>query len=298
MVRGSTHEQRSGTTDAPGAGMELLILGIVNTTPDSFSDGGRFLDPESGVKHAHELVANGADAIDLGAASSHPDAGPVPPANEISRLAPVLDALVAEGIAVSVDSCSPEVQRFALARGARYLNDIRGFPEPELYPVLARASAQLIVMHSIQRGPATRSAGDAATLLDDIDAFFAARIAALESAGVARERLILDPGMGFFLGSGAEPSLRVLRALPDLRTRFGLPVLVSVSRKSFLGALTGAAVGARGAATLAAELFAVQRGADYIRTHDVRALRDGLAVLHALGSSGGSGGSGQGGDAA
>jgi dihydropteroate synthase type 2 len=263
------------------------ILGIVNATPDSFSDGGRFLDPERAAKHARELVASGADAIDLGAASSHPDARPVPPDEEIARLAPVLDALVAEGVDVSVDSFSPEVQLFALARGARYLNDIRGFPEPALYPALARTSAQLVVMHSIQRGPATRAGSDPATLLADIDAFFAARIAALEAAGVARERLILDPGMGFFVGRGAEPSLRVLRAVPALRARFGLPVLVSVSRKSFLGALTGAEVHARGAATLAAELFAAQRGADYIRTHDVRALCDGLAVLRALEDSGG-----------
>jgi len=139
-------------------------------------------------------------------------------------------------------------------------------------------------MHSIQRGRATRDATTAVRPAD-IEGFFAVRIAALEAAGVARERLILAPGMGFFLGSHAEPSLRALRTLPALRARFGLPVLVSVSRKSFLGALTGAPVHERGAATLAAELFAAQRGADYIRTHDVRALRDGLAVLRALEST-------------
>ncbi len=281
--------------------MRPALLGIVNTTPDSFSDGGRHLDPERALEHARRLVADGALGIDLGAASSHPDASPVPPAEEIARLAPVLERLVADGVAVSVDSCSPEVQRFALAKGARWLNDICGFAEPALWPVLAESRARLIVMHSVQRGPATRATRDPATLLAEIDRFFAARIAALEAAGVARERLILDPGMGFFLGSGAEASLRVLRALPELRARFGLPVLVSVSRKSFLGALTGAAVAERGPATLAAELFAARSGADYIRTHDVRALRDGLAVLRALATPAGSAansGSGQGGDAA
>jgi dihydropteroate synthase type 2 len=195
--------------------------------------------------------------------------------------------LLAENAAVSVDSCLPETQRYAVRRGVSYLNDIRGFPDPSTYPLLARAGCRLVVMHSVQRaGRATREQVDAATLLDEIDAFFAGRIDALCTAGVRRDRLILDPGMGFFLGSDAEASLRVLRGVRDLKRRFALPVLVSVSRKSFLGALTGAEVSQRGAATLAAELYAAAQGVDYIRTHDVAALRDALTVLRALDGGG------------
>ncbi len=162
------------------------------------------------------------------------------------------------------------------------LNDIRGFPEPALYPKLARSDCRLLVMHSVQRGPATRARTDAASVWDGIDRFFRERLAALEAAGVERGRLVLDPGMGFFLGDDPEPSLRVLRRLPVLRERFACALAVSVSRKSFLGALTGRDVAERGAATLAAELFAARQGVDWIRTHDVRALRDALAVWSAL----------------
>ena len=259
------------------------IVGIVNLTEDSFSDGGRFVEPAAALAHARRLLADGADVVDLGAASSHPDAKPVPPAEEIARLAPVVDALRAEGASLSIDSFAPETQAWALARDVDYLNDIAGFGEPELYPDLARSETRLIVMHSIQRrGRAVRERTDPRAVLAGIDAFFAERVAALEAAGVARERLVLDPGMGFFLGADPEPSLAVLRALPALRERFGLPLLVSVSRKSFLGAVTGRGVEERGAATLAAELFAVRSGVDYVRTHDVRALADALAVTRVL----------------
>jgi dihydropteroate synthase type 2 len=259
------------------------LVGIVNLTEDSFSDGGRYLAPAASLAHARRLLAEGAEVVDLGAASSHPDSKGVSPDEEIERLAPVVDALQGEGAALSIDSFASETQRWALGRGVDYLNDIQGFSEPELYPELARAEARLIVMHSIQRrGRAVRERTAARDVLAAIDAFFSERIAALEVAGVARERLILDPGMGFFLGSDPEPSLAVLRTLPDLRSRFGLPVLISVSRKSFLGALTGRDAAGRGSATLAAELFAACAGVDYVRTHDVGALADGLAVLAAL----------------
>jgi dihydropteroate synthase type 2 len=254
----------------------------VNLTEDSFSDGGRYLDPGKALEHARRLTADGADAVDLGAASSHPDAMRVPPALEIERLEPVVAELVAEGVRVSIDSYHPEVQRWALARGVAFLNDIRGFPDASLYAELASASCDLIVMHSVQRGPATRAHTDPEAVIAGIDAFFAERIAALEAAGVAHERLLLDPGMGFFLGSDPEPSRLVLRGLGALRTRFGCAVAVSVSRKSFLRALSGREVNESGAATLAAELFAASQGVDWIRTHDVRALRDALTVQQAL----------------
>ena len=266
------------------------VIGVVNLTEDSFSDGGRYLEPQAAIARAEELMRDGADLIELGPASSHPDAQAVSPEQEIRRLEPVLDALSRAGVPLSVDSFLPETQRFALARGVAFLNDVRGFPHAELYPELAGCNARLVVMHSMAGiGRARREPADPDAALRSIDAFFGKRVERLVAAGVARERLVLDPGMGFFLASNPEPSVAALRALPELRVRFGLPLLVSVSRKSFLGALSGRAAAARGAATLAAELFAAARGVDFIRTHDVRPLRDALTVWRALDPSVGSG---------
>jgi dihydropteroate synthase type 2 len=259
------------------------IVGIVNITGDSFSDGGLYLDPERALAHGRALVEAGADVVELGAAASGPEAGEVPPEEEIRRLRLPLDRLLGEGTAVAVDSFQPAVQRYGAARGVAYLNDIQGFPHPEVYGDLARSRARLVVMHSIQRrGKATRTRADAETVRRRLYEFFEERLRALEAGGIARERLVLDPGMGLFLGANPEPSLLVLRELRELKRAFGLPVLVSVSRKSFLGSVTGRGVRERGAATLAAEIFAARQGVDFIRTHDVAALRDALAVLAAL----------------
>ncbi len=260
------------------------IFGIVNITEDLFSDGGRFLDTAAALAHARALVAAGADIVDLGAAASNVEAKPVAAAEEIRRLEPLIAALAADGTPVSVDSFAPEVQRWAIAQGAAYLNDIRGFPDPSLYPELAGAGCRLVVMHAVGgRGRAQQVELSAEQVWDRIHAFFNDRIKALEAAGIARERLILDPGMGFFLSSRAEASLRVLAGLACLKRTFGLPILVSVSRKSFLRAVAGhLTAAALGAASLAAELYAVEQGADYIRTHDSGALADALKVVAAL----------------
>jgi dihydropteroate synthase type 2 len=260
----------------------VKIFGIVNITSDSFSDGGKFLAPDAAIAHARKLVAEGADVIDLGPASSNPDAAPVSPQTEIARIAPVLDALAAEGIPVSLDSYRRETQAYGLERGVAWLNDIRGFPEASFYPALAASPARLVVMHSIQAGQADRRAAPEGDIVDHISRFFEARIAALEAAGIARARLVLDPGMGFFLGPTPATSLAVLARLGELKARFGLPVLVSVSRKSFLRALTGRAPDEAGPASLAAELLAARNGADFVRTHEPAPLRDALAVLSAL----------------
>jgi dihydropteroate synthase type 2 len=263
--------------------MTPTIVGIVNITEDSFSDGGLYLDPEAAIAHARALAAAGAEVIDLGAAASNIMAKPVAAAEEIRRLAPLIAALTRDGIAVSVDSLRPAVQRFAIAAGTAYLNDIRGFPEAALYPELARAHCRLVVMHMVQEGDrATQLPLSPEKAWQHIEAFFRARVAALERAGIARDRLILDPGMGFFLSSRPQASLAVLAGLGRLQRAFGLPVMVSVSRKSFLRALVGRSTGEVGAATLAAELYAAATGADFIRTHDPAALADGLAVARAL----------------
>ena len=260
------------------------LFGIVNITEDSFSDGGRYLDPSNAIAHARALLAAGAQVIDLGAAASNVDAQPVSATEEIRRLDPVIAALAAEGIEISVDSFLPEVQRFGVARGVAFLNDIQGFPDPSLYSELAAASCRLVVMHAVQgRGRAQQVELAADEVWDRIYDFFGERLAALERGGITRERLILDTGLGFFLSNRPEASLRVLAGLGRLKRDFGLPVLVSVSRKSFLRAITGrASASETGAATLSAEIYAAEMGADYIRTHDPGALADALKIMAAL----------------
>jgi dihydropteroate synthase type 2 len=264
----------------------MKILGILNITSDSFSDGGKYLEPGAAIFHAQAMTQSGADIIDIGAASSHPDAQAVAPDVEIMRLEKVVPELKAKGLTLSIDSFAIEVQHWALAQGADYLNDIHGFPDPSLYPDLAKSNARLIVMHMVQpRGVAVRTEVPAAEIFDRITGFFDSRIEALTRAGIARGRLILDPGMGQFLGSDPENSLLVLRRLPELKARYGLPLLVSLSRKGFLRKLTGRPVTEAGAASLAAELFAEAQGADYIRTHAPGALRDGVKILKTIGKS-------------
>lgn len=258
------------------------LLGVVNVTEDSFSDGGLYLAPAAALARARMLAAAGADIIDLGAAASNPSANPVPAALEIARLEPVADALLREGMRVSIDSFSPETQNWALGKGVAFLNDIHGFRHPEIYGRLAASDARMIVMHALHNeGPARREDDTPPDLFARIGVFFSDRIAALTDAGIARDRLILDPGMGLFLGRSRAASFEVLRRVSELKAAFGLPVLVSVSRKSFLRP-PGRNPREAGAATLAAELFAASHGVDYIRTHDPGALRDGLLVTRAL----------------
>jgi dihydropteroate synthase type 2 len=260
------------------------ILGILNITADSFSDGGKYLEPGAALFHAQALGQSGADIVDIGAASSHPDAEAVAPEVEIARLELVVPELKEKGLSLSIDSFATEVQRWALDQGVDYLNDIHGFADAALYPELARSKAKLIVMHMVQpRGVAVRTDVPRGEVFDRVTAFFDDRIKALTDAGIARDRLILDPGMGQFLGSDPENSWIILRRLPELRARYGLPLLVSVSRKGFLRKLVNRPAAEAGAASLAAELFAEAQGADYIRTHAPGPLRDGLKVLKTLG---------------
>ncbi len=265
----------------------MKILGILNITTDSFSDGGEFLAPQAALAHARRLAADGADIIDIGAASSNPGAAPVAPDIEIARLAAVLPPLKQAGIPLSVDTFAPAVQRWALGQGIDCLNDIHGFADTSLYPELAASACGLIVMHMVQQsGVAVRTEVPSAQIWDRILAFFDARLDALIRAGIARARIILDPGMGQFVGADPENSLIVLRRLSELKARYGLPVLVSVSRKGFLRRITGQPVERIGPASLAAELFAEAAGADFIRTHDPAALKTGLKILKAIGKDG------------
>jgi dihydropteroate synthase type 2 len=264
----------------------MKILGILNITDDSFSDGGKYLAPEAALAHGLTLMEEGADILDIGAASSNPDAKRISPETEVARLEAVLPALRKKGAVISIDSFSAPVQRWALAQGVDCLNDIHGFAEPSLYPELAAAKAKLVVMHAIQNeGTATRADIPAGEIFGRAVSFFETRLDALAKAGIGSDRLILDPGMGFFVGIDPENSLTLLRRLPDLKTRFGLPILVSVSRKSFLRKITGQSDPAGAAvlaAGLAAELYAYLQGADYLRTHAPGALKAALKVRSVL----------------
>jgi dihydropteroate synthase len=264
------------------------IVGVVNIAADSFSDGGRYLDPERALDHALSLAAAGADVIELGPASSNPDAAELSAEEEIRRIEPLLPKLAGRGIAISVDSFRPQTQRYCAGRKeVAIINDIEGFRDAAIYPDLARAACRLVVMHSVQgRARPARTPADPHAVIGGIYRFFEHKLSALEAAGIARHRVILDPGMGYFLGSNPEASAMVLREIPRLRAAFGLEVMVSVSRKSFLGAITGRSVHERGAATLAAELFAALQGVDYVRTHDVAALKDALKIFGALAEEG------------
>ena len=202
------------------------IVAVVNVTRDSFSDGGRFLSPQAAIAHARDLAASGASIIELGPASSNPDASPVSAEDQIARIAPILDALSdaqssAESLepdasrnatmTVSIDATDPEVLRYALGRGVSMLNDVRGFPEPERHPEWAESDALLVVVHSLLAlERATRDQASPRKVLDSIERFFDQRLAELVRAGVREDRLIVDPGMGFFLGSDPRASLAVL----------------------------------------------------------------------------------------
>jgi dihydropteroate synthase type 2 len=260
----------------------VRTFGILNITRDSFSDGGRFLEPAAAVARGRELLQDGADVLDLGAESTHPDAEDVSVAEAIARLLPVVAELRAAGARISIDTARPPVMQAMAAAGVDWLNDVGGMRDPAAVRAAAASRCGIVVMYArTSRARAERSPAGADGLLAEQVAFFVGRLAALERAGVGRDRVVLDPGMGFFLGSGPAPSLRTLRHLRELQA-LGQPLLVSVSRKSFLGAITGRPVGERGPATLAAELWAVAQGVDWIRTHDVRALRDALAVTAAI----------------
>lgn len=270
---------------------EVRLLGILNLTRDSFSDGGRYLDPDSAIAHGRQLARDGAWAVDIGAESTHPDAEEVSAEQEIARLTPVIRALKAEGIRISVDTYKAEVMRAALALGADLINDVSGFRFDACVEAVRDSACQLIVMHArhtpyaaparaerIDEPPAA-SVGQALRFLGD-------RLDDLVPRGIRRDRVILDPGMGFFLSAQAEASLRMLHEIDRLLI-FGCPVLVSVSRKSFIGAALDSSeaprgVEARSAGTLAAELWATHHGASYIRTHDVAATRDALQIWNAI----------------
>ncbi len=254
-------------------------MGVVNVTPDSFADGGRFLEPEAAVAHAMALIEEGAHILDVGAESSRPGAQGVPAGEELSRLMPVLEGLRGCAVPVSVDTTKPEVMRAAIAAGASMINDIGALRAPGAIDAVAASGAAVCLMH-MQGEPRTMQKepryGDVAA---EVAAFLEERVAAAQAAGIAPERIAIDPGFGF--GKSVAHNFELLRRL-DRIAGIGPPVVAGWSRKSTLGAVTGRAADDRLAASLAAALLAVQRGAKIVRVHDVAATRDALAVLAAF----------------
>ena len=254
------------------------VMGILNVTPDSFFDGGRHADPDRAVERGRMLAAEGADIVDVGGESTRPGARAVDASVEIARVVPVVEALAAEGIPVSVDTSKPEVMRAALAAGASMVNDVRALLEPGAMEVVASSDAAVCLMHMRGTPESMQVETAYAHVVAEVRDFLARRAAACERAGIARNRIVVDPGFGF--GKGVAENLALLRRLRDL-VAAGYPVLAGLSRKSTIGAITGRSPGDRLAGSLAAALMAVERGAAIVRVHDVRETVDALRVYAA-----------------
>ena len=275
----------TGLTRAPIAGWSMtgrvlalerpLIMGIVNVTPDSFSDGGRFLEPSAALEHARRLIDEGADILDIGGESTRPGSAAIPESEEIARVVPVLEALRTSGVVLSVDTSKPGVMRAALDAGAAIVNDVCALQAPGALDAVAASDCGVVLMH-MQGSPRTMQLDPHYNdVVGEVRDFLRERIAAATARGVAAVRIVVDPGFGF--GKTVEHNFELLGQLAAL-TMLGVPVLAGVSRKGMLGAVTGRAVSDRIAASVAAAVIAVERGARIVRAHDVAATRDALLV--------------------
>lgn len=253
-----------------------LVMGVLNVTPDSFSDGGRFLDPATAVAHARAMAAQGADIIDIGAESTRPygDAKPVSADDERARLAPVLPAVVGIGPPISIDTIKAETAAWALDAGAAIVNDVWGLQrDPHMAPLVAARGVPVIIMHNRE------TADPGIDIVADVIAFLERSLAIAERAGIAREKIVLDPGIGF--GKTPAQSITCIAHLSELR-RFELPLLVGASRKRFISTVAPSAPHERIGGSLAAHLAAVSRGAKIVRVHDVAETVQALRVAAAI----------------
>lgn len=256
-----------------------LVMGIVNVTPDSFSDGGQHDDTDSAVAHARQLIEEGAQILDLGGESTRPGADPVSITDELARLLPVIEALRDCGVPLSIDTFKPEVMRATLDAGADMINDIYGFRQPGAIEAVAQSRCGLCVMH-MKGEPRTMQAAppEYTDLIGEIGLFLGSRAQKLRAAWVDPRRIVLDPGFGF--GKTADQNFQLLRRLSSLRSG-GYPLLIGLSRKNMIGQATGRPVGDRLPGSIAAALACVSRGASIVRVHDVAATVDALKVWHA-----------------
>ncbi len=256
-----------------------LVMGIVNATPDSFFDGGLHAQRNDALSHAYQLIDEGADIIDIGGESTRPGARPVAIQEELDRVLPVIEGMRGAPVPISIDTCKPEVMRAAIAAGAQMINDIDALQDAAAMDAVAGSNAAICLMHKQGKPQTMQEQPDYQDVVAEIYAFLTGRVAAAEAAGIRRSRIVIDPGFGF--GKTLAHNLILLRELRKLAD-LGVPVLAGLSRKSMLGALTGQAVGQRLAASVAAALIAVQRGAAIVRVHDVRATVDALKILAAV----------------
>jgi dihydropteroate synthase len=255
------------------------VMGIVNVTPDSFSDGGQFDAPAAAMAHCEKLVSDGADILDLGAESSRPGAPSLSPQQEWSRLKPVLAHALTLGVPVSVDTCKTQVMELSLGMGADIINDIRALLAPgALELVASHGGCGLCLMHMKGEPGTMQQQAQYTDVIDEVSVFLGGRVQAARAAGVAASRITLDPGVGF--GKTPEHNLLLLTRQEELKA-LGLPLLVGWSRKSTLGALTGRPVGERLAGSLAAALGSIARGASIVRVHDVAETVDAIKVWRA-----------------
>jgi dihydropteroate synthase len=257
-----------------------VVMGILNVTPDSFSDGGRFGDAGAAVAAGERIAAEGAAIVDVGGESTRPGSKPVDEAEELRRVIPVIERLAERlAVPVSVDTRKPGVMRRAIEAGASMVNDVGALRAPGALAAIAGSDAAVCLMHMRGEPGTMQDAPRYDDVLTEVRNFLAARDAACEAAGIARERLAIDPGFGF--GKALEHNLALLAGLPAL-AEAGLPVLVGVSRKRMVGAMTGRGEGERLAGSLAAAVVAVERGASIVRAHDVHETVDALAVVAAV----------------
>ena len=256
-----------------------VVMGVLNVTADSFSDGGHYLDPAAALDRARRMIDEGAAIVDVGGQSTRPGAAPVPIDEELRRVIPVVHALTSLAAIISVDTSRPEVMRAALDAGAGLINDVRALREPGALQAVAGTRAAICLMH-MQGTPATMQQapvyGDVVT---EVNAFLETQVQSCLQAGIAAERIAVDPGFGF--GKTLAHNLQLLRALPRIAAA-GYPVLVGLSRKSMIGTLTGRPVGDRLAGGLALALWAVQGGALIVRTHDVGPTIDAISAWSAV----------------
>ncbi|HEX5763600.1 MAG TPA: dihydropteroate synthase [Solirubrobacterales bacterium] len=258
----------------------MKVMGVVNVTPDSFSDGGLFLDAEAAVAHGIDLVRDGADILDVGGESTRPGAEEVSAEQERERTEPVVRALAAAGHEVSIDTSKSSVAAAALSAGASIVNDVTALRgDPEIAAICAERGAGLILMH-MQGDPRTMQVEPTYDdVVDDVKAFLAERTEAAMASGVAEERIWLDPGIGF--GKTLEHNLELLHRLAELR-ELGRPLVVGTSRKSFIGKVDGSEVGERIGGTIASSVLAVAAGAEVLRIHDVAECRQALTMATAI----------------
>jgi len=257
-----------------------LIMGVLNITPDSFSDGGKFNDLDAAISQAEHMIAEGVDIIDIGGESSRPGATPLPLEQELSRIMPVIYALRDCGKPLSIDTYKPGVMREALAAGADMINDIRGFQEPGAVEAVAESDCGLCVMHMEKLPQTMQVAPHYQDLISEVTTFLQRQVSKLDAAGIERNRLCVDPGFGF--GKTLVHNMTLWQNLGRIRDMLKLPLLIGVSRKAMIGDLTGRAPGERMVGSVAAALAAAEQGARIVRVHDVAETIDAFAVWHAL----------------